>query len=191
MAKARVKRQVLFVQGGGRGTHDDWDSKLVESLRRELGDACEIRYPRMPNEDDPKYASWKTALEKEFGSLRPGAILVGHSVGAAVLLNVLAERSPAGKLGAMFLVAAPFIGDGGWPSDDVLFPPDLGERLPQGVPIEFYWGLDDDTVPASHLDLYARAVPQARVHRLEGRDHQLNDDLREIAAAILSLEAGR
>lgn len=30
-------RQVLFIQGGGAGTHDEWDGKLVESLRRELG----------------------------------------------------------------------------------------------------------------------------------------------------------
>ena len=25
-------RQILFIQGGGAGTHDDWDNKLVESL---------------------------------------------------------------------------------------------------------------------------------------------------------------
>lgn len=32
-----VKRQLLFVQGGGKGTRDEWDNKLVESLRQELG----------------------------------------------------------------------------------------------------------------------------------------------------------
>jgi hypothetical protein len=32
-----LKRQVLFVQGGGAGVHERWDSKLVDSLRRELG----------------------------------------------------------------------------------------------------------------------------------------------------------
>ena len=40
--------QVLFIQGGGAGTHDEWDDKLVESLRHELGDGYEVRYPRMP-----------------------------------------------------------------------------------------------------------------------------------------------
>ena len=43
-------------------------------------------------------------------------------------------------------------------------------------------------MPPSHIDLYSRAVPQARVHRLPGRDHQLNDGMREVAAVILSLE---
>ena len=26
-------RQILFIQGGGEGTHDEWDHKLVDSLR--------------------------------------------------------------------------------------------------------------------------------------------------------------
>ncbi len=42
--------QVLFVQGGGAGVHDEWDNKLVDSLTRELGDGFEIRYPRMPRD---------------------------------------------------------------------------------------------------------------------------------------------
>jgi hypothetical protein len=36
----------------------------------------------------------------------------------------------------------------------------------------------------AHADLYARAVPQARLHRLPGRDHQLNNDLSDVAKAI-------
>jgi hypothetical protein len=51
-------RQVLFIQGGGEGTHDEWDDKLVDSLRRELGDGFEVRYPRMPAEDDPSHETW-------------------------------------------------------------------------------------------------------------------------------------
>jgi hypothetical protein len=30
-------QQILFIQGGGAGAHDEWDDKLVDSLRRELG----------------------------------------------------------------------------------------------------------------------------------------------------------
>ena len=39
----------------------------------------------------------------------------------------------------------------------------------------------------SHGDLYARAIPQANLRRLPSRDHQLNNDLREIAAVIKTL----
>jgi predicted alpha/beta hydrolase family esterase len=183
----QVKRQVLFVQGGGKGTHDEWDNKLVESLRQGLGANHEVLYPRMPDEDVPSFARWKPALQEAFEALCDGAVLVGHSVGGTILINVLAERLPACKVAAILLIAAPFVGDGGWPADELQLPADLGDRLPRGVPVHLFHGLEDDTAPPSHVDLFERAIPQASVHRLAGRDHQLNDDLREVAATISSL----
>lgn len=183
-----MKCQLLFVQGGGAGTHDEWDNKLVASLERELGPACDIRYPRMPAADEPNYTAWKATLEKEFATLDDHAMLVGHSVGGTILINVLAEQPSGRRFGAVFLIAAPFVGEGGWPSDDVTSPPDLGARLPHGMPVHLFHGLNDDTAPVAHADLYARAMPQARVHRLPGRDHQLNNDLTEVAVAIKELD---
>jgi len=183
------KRQLLFVQGGGKGTHDDWDNKLVASLQHELGEGYEVHYPRMPDEDDPNYPRWKTALEKEIGRLRNGAVLVGHSIGGTILLKVLTELRTARSFCAIFLIATPFAGDGGWSSADLQFPPDLDGQLPQDIPIHFFHGLADDIAPPSHVELYARAVPRARVHRLPGRDHQLNDDLSEVATSIASVGA--
>jgi predicted alpha/beta hydrolase family esterase len=184
-----MSHQLLFVQGGGNRVHDGWDNKLVESLRHSLGPTYEIRYPRMPNEDDPSYATWKVALENEFVTLNDGAILVGHSVGGTILINALAEDPPERVFGAIVLIAAPFVGEGGWQSDDVKAQRDLGGKLPTGVPIYLYHGLADDTAPPSHAELYARAIPQAHLYRLPGRDHQLNNDLTEIAAKIQSLAA--
>ena len=40
------------------------------------------------------------------------------------------------------------------------------------------------TVPPSHAEVYARVIPQAQVHLLSGRDHQLNNDLSDVAKAI-------
>ena len=181
--------QLLFVQGGGAGTHDEWDHKLVDSLRREVGPNYEILYPRMPNEDDPSFAAWKTALETEFANLDDDAILVGHSIGGTILVNALAQAPSKWKFRAIFLIAAPFVGEGGWPSDDINPTADLGARLPRGVPVYIYHGLADETAPPSHADLYARAIPQAQVYRLPQRDHQLNNDLSEIAAIIKSWNA--
>lgn len=182
-----AKHQLLFVQGGGEGTHDEWDHKLVASLREHLGQTYDVRYPRLPREDEPSFARWRPALEKELRTLSDGVILVGHSLGATMLLKLLAERATVPKPGAIFLLAAPFVGDGGWLFEELKLPPDLGARLPPGVPVHFFHGLEDETAPSSHLDLYARAVPHARVHRLPGRDHQLNENLREVAASILAL----
>lgn len=182
-----AKQEVLFIQGGGKGVHDEWDVKLVASLRRELGQAYEIRYPRMPNEDDPDYASWKPALERELRALPDGAIIVGHSLGGTLLAKLLSQQPSAAKLGAIVLIAPPFVGDGGWSNDRLQFPADLGARLPQGVPIHVFHGLADDVVPPAHADLYARAIPQARIHRVQGRDHQFNDQLNDVAEVIRSL----
>jgi predicted alpha/beta hydrolase family esterase len=182
-----MTHQVLFVQGGGVGAYDEWDDKLVQSLRDELGPTYEIRYPRMPNEDAPSYTTWKATLEKEFAALNDGAILVGHSIGGTIMINALAEDAPEREFGAVFLIAAPFVGEGGWPSDDWKPQRDLDGKLPRGVPIYLYHGLADDTAPPSHAELYSRAIPRARPYRLPGRDHQLNSDLTEIAAMIKSL----
>jgi pimeloyl-ACP methyl ester carboxylesterase len=181
---ARAIRQVLFIQGGGAGTHDEWDDKLCDSLRRHLGDRYDVRYPRMPDEDDPSYAGWSAAIRHEMAALDDGAVVVGHSVGGTILINAIAERPPELRLGAIVLIATPFVGAGGWTGTGFELPPDLGVRLPQGVPVHVFHGLQDETAPPSHADLYGRAIPQAQMHQLPGRDHQLDNDLSEVARAI-------
>jgi len=176
--------QVLFVQGGGKGVHDEWDDKIVDSLERELGPDYTVRYPRMPNEANPTYAKWKAALKREFAGLDDGAILVGHSIGGTILIRTIAEDPPEQAIGGIFLIAAPFVGDGGWPSEDIGALTDSGASLPGGVPIFLYHGSKDETAPFGHVDLYARAIPQAVVRRLPGRDHQLNNDMASVAADI-------
>ena len=91
-----MPRQVLFIQGGGEGTHDEWDNQLVDRLGRELGPDYDIRYPRMPNETDPTYTRWKAALKKEFGSLEDGVsqsglerLSVGEGAGEALVDRLL------------------------------------------------------------------------------------------------------
>ena len=169
-------KQVLFLQGGGAGVHDEWDHRLVASLAEGLGEAYEVRYPRMPAEDDPSYEGWGPAIRSELAALDDGAVVVAHSIGATLLMRVLADQ-PDRRLATIVLVAAPFVGDGGWPGDE----PDLSAV---GTPVHRFHGLADDTAPPGHADLYARALPHAEVHKLPGRDHQLDDDLREVATLL-------
>ena len=182
-----MTRQVLFIQGGGEGVHDQWDNKLVDSLGQELGPRFTIRYPVMPNEADPNYKVWKAAIEAEFAALEPGAVLVGHSIGGTILINVLAERAPERTPAGIFLVSAPFVGEGGWPAEGFEPRSDLGARLPPKMPVFLYHGRADETAPVAHVDLYAKALPGAHIHRLKDRDHQLNNDLSEVAKDIRQL----
>lgn len=177
--------QLLFVQGGGDDTHDTWDSRLVSSLQASLGASAEVRYPRMPSEADPEYSAWTSALAQELAMLRDGAILVGHSIGGTLLLRTLAELQSSRRFGAIITLAAPFVGEGGWQSDDVPPTPDFARVLSDAVPVHLFHGLGDDIVPPEHLDLYATAIPWARTHPLPGRDHQFNEDLSEVAAVVM------
>ena len=178
---------MLFIQGGGAGAHDEWDVRLVDDLQRALGDEYEVRYPRMPAEADPSLASWSAAIRREMAELDDRAVVVGHSVGGTILIHAIAEQPPEREPAAIVLVAAPFVGEGGWPGDEFELSGDLGAHLPRGMPVYVFHGLDDETAPPLHADLYAQSIPQARVHRLPARDHQLNDDLSEVATAIRAL----
>ena len=180
----RPSRQVLFIQGGGVGVHDGWDRNLVDNLSHNLGPGYRVHYPRMPREDDPSYATWNEAIRDELATLGESAVVAGHSVGGTILMATIADRPPERGLRSIVLISAPFVGAGGWPGDGFEFSDDLGARLPPETSVHLFHGLDDQVVPASHVDLYARAIPQARVHRLPGRDHQLDDDLGEVANTI-------
>lgn len=179
--------QVLFVQGGGDGAYED-DAKLVASLRGRLGADYVVRYPKMPNEADPDYESWKNAIAGELAAMGGGAVLIGHSIGASVVIRAVVDGSFEQSLAGVFLLAAPFWHDHEfWCWREVELPGSAAERIPNDVPVFLYHGRRDESVPPSHVEMYAQALPRATVRRLEGRDHQLNDDLTEVAQDILRL----
>jgi predicted alpha/beta hydrolase family esterase len=179
-----MAQPVMFVQGGGADVHDGWDHKLVASLRQSLGPGYSVHYPRMPDESHPDAKAWKDAIAEALARLDGDVVLVGHSIGAAILLDHLADGHVPRVLAGVFLISTPVIGGRGWPSDDLRPTKDVAARLPAGVPLHLYQGGADDTVPPSHADMFATALPHAIIHRLEGRDHQLNDDLSEVAHDI-------
>jgi pimeloyl-ACP methyl ester carboxylesterase len=145
----------------------------------------------VPDEADPSYARWKDAIAGHIAALDDGAFLVGHSIGGSILINALAEDPPARRLGGVFLDATPFIGPGGWPGAEIGEGGDLGRRLPPETPIFLYHGSLDHTAPPAHADLYAHAIPGATVRRLPRRDHQLDNDLTEVAGDIRELDASQ
>ena len=179
--------QILFIQGAGEGTHDEWDNKLVASLEAELGPQYAVRYPRMPDEGEPQYATWKAALFELFDELEDNAILVGHSIGATFLIHALAEHRPKRKWGAVLLIAPPFLGEGGWTGDETDPVSDFAQQLRADVPLFIYHGAADAEVPPDHMALYAGAIPHATTRTLADRDHQLNNDLGDLARDICEI----
>ncbi len=184
---ADVTKHVLFVHGAGEGAYAE-DSKLVAHLSEKLGHEYTVRYPRMPNEADAEYPAWKRQICKELAVIGDGAILVGHSVGGSVLIRLLADRDLQQSVAGLFLVATPFWYDHEvWRWDDVRLPKNVATLLPNALPLYLYHGREDEVAPVAHVDMYAELLPQATVRRLDGRNHQLNEDLSEVALDIREL----
>ena len=185
-----MNKQVLFIHGAGKGAYKE-DEKLVASLRQSLGREYEVHYPAMQNEDDPDYETWKRQIENNLEELDGDVIVVGHSVGASILIKFLAEGDTK-KISGIFLIAAPFWGgDEGWKYEGyeaLALPEGHDDQLPSNAPVFFYHSRDDEVVPFAHLALYAQAFPQATIRELNGRGHQLHNDLSEVAEDIKSLD---
>ena len=181
-----MKKSVLFIQGGGEGAYEA-DGKLAASLRVALGAEYHVVYPRMPNEDAPDYAAWRGQISTSLAAFDGTVILVGHSLGASLLLKYLAEEHVRDTIIGVFLLAPPYWGAEDWEVDEYALPENAASRFPKGLPMFFYHSRDDEWVPFAHLAMYAKKLPQATIREFDGRGHQFNNDLSEVAADITSL----
>jgi len=181
-----TKSCVLFLQGAGQGAYDA-DAALAASLERALGSKYEVHFPRMPNEADPKMDSWKRKIHDELSSIPGKVLLVGHSMGGAVLLKYLAEEEVGKPIAGLFLLAAPSWDEDRWNFDDLKLPPDIAERLASIPRIFLYHSRDDAIVPFAHLALHRARLPQATIREVDGRGHQFGNDLAEVARDITAL----
>ena len=170
-----MKKQVLFIQGGGEGAYAE-DENLAASLQDALGTEYDVVYPHMPDEDDPQYEAWAAQIAEEQALLGDKAIIVGHSVGGAVLLRYLSEENIDKPVAGIFIIAAPYWGAEDWQAD-----------LPEELPIYLYHSRDDKVVPFAHLARFAEKFPQATTREFDGRGHQFNNDLSEVAEDIKGL----
>jgi uncharacterized protein len=177
------KRRVLFVHGAGEGSHEA-DEKLAVSLRDALGRGYDVRSPKMPNEDSPEVEIWKGRISEELAAMDGEVVLVGHSVGALVLLKYLSEEESEKPAAGLFLVAAPYVGTGGWEIEEGALREDFASKLPDGLPMVFYHGREDEVVPFAHLALYEEKLPRAIFRGFDGLGHQFDDDLSEVARDI-------
>jgi len=180
------KPVILFIQGGSKGAYKA-DKKLALFLQDALKEIYNIKYPRMPDEDNPDYETYKAKIEEELKKIHNKVVLIGHSVGGCFLLKYLSEKKIDNDIAGIFFIATPFWGDGGWQYEGFAMDNDFPSKLPTDASIFFYHGTDDETVPFSHLALYAKKLPHAIIRKIVGRGHQLNNDLSEVVQDIKGL----
>jgi predicted alpha/beta hydrolase family esterase len=181
-----MRKQVLFIQGAGDGAYKE-DAKLAASLQDALGTEYHVVYPRMPDEKNPKDEAWMDQISRELAALDDKLILVGHSAGGAVLLKYLLKENVARPITGIFFIAIPYWGPEDEAGEEYTLRNGFASQFPRDVPIFFYHSHDDEWVPFEHLALYAEKVPQAAIRKFEGRGHQFNNDLSDVAEDIKSL----
>jgi predicted alpha/beta hydrolase family esterase len=179
----RMKKQVLFIQGAGEGAYEE-DEKLAVSLQDALGTEYQVLYPKMPNEESPEDEAWMAQISKELAPLDDNVYLVGHSAGGAVLLKYLLKANITKPITGVFLISIPYWNPEDEEDGEYTLREGFASQLPKGVPIFLYHSRDDEWVPFAHLAIYAEKIPQATVREFDGRGHQFNNDLSEVAADI-------
>lgn len=181
-----MAKHILFIQGAGEGAYEE-DKKLAASLQHSLGSEYEVHYPAMQNEAEAPYEQLKQQIEKELAAINEPTILVGHSVGASVIIKYVSELKAEQSIISVFLTACPFWGGDGWRYEGYQELSLHSAALPKNTPIVFYHCRDDEVVPFEHLALYASLLPQAQIREIDQGGHQLNNDLSVVAKDIKNL----
>jgi len=86
-----MNNRILFIQGGGDEGYEA-DKKLVASLQTALGETYEVHYPQMLSDETLTDFGWLHQIGKEIANSTGNVILVGHSLGASLLLKYLSEN---------------------------------------------------------------------------------------------------
>ena len=162
-----MKKQILFVHSAGPQGPQQGSSDLIEYLQVQLGDTYHLISPKMPNPENPEYARWKAALTNIFANLDNEVILIGHSLGGAVLLKYLSEMDVKPVVSSLFLIASPYWGkEEDWQAE------------------ELYNSKDDMVVPVTHIHHYANEFPQAITRVLEREDHYFSNGIPDLVTDI-------
>lgn len=181
-----MKKQIVFIQGGGYNGYDD-DKSLVRSLQQEIGNNYTVLYPKLTSDESAPDFGWLKEIEKEIAKIKSDFFIVAHSLGASMVLKFLSENPATKNIKGVFLIATPFwSGTEDW-KQGLKLKEKFEEHLPIHIPFFLYYAKDDEEVPFSHFNKYKRKMPEANFHERNTGGHQFDHNLTLIANDITSL----
>jgi uncharacterized protein len=182
-----MSRQVLLVHSSGPQGDGEGSAPFAERLREGLGPEHEVLFPILPDPEDPHFQPWRLALEEILDGAEDPLVVVGHSLGASVVLKMLAEGAGHGAMAGLVLMATPMWGRSEWEAEWAL--PEGWPNHPTELPPTFlFHSRDDEEIPIDHLERYAARLPQVTARRLDGNGHLFDrGDLTEILETIRAL----
>lgn len=179
-------KPVLFIQGGGDNGYET-DQTLVDALKKALGKNYSVNYPELKSDESAADFGWIKQIGEKIADMKGDIILVGHSLGASMILKYLSENKVTKKIVGIFLLATPFwSGDEAWKAG-LKLQKNFATHLPAETPIFMYHAQDDEEVPFSQFDQYQQKLPQATFREIKHGGHQMNNDLTLVVKDIISL----
>lgn len=182
-----MKKEILFVHSAGPQGHHEGSDYLVRYLIDALGTGYRISLPDMPDPENPHYVDWRATLKKELALMEDELILVGHSLGASVLLKYLSEERLQQRIAGLFLIGAVYWGKKDWEVKEYVLKRNFSSKLPPIRGIFLYHSSDDEVVPISHVRYFANELPNATVREFENRGHLFGRGLPELVEDIKRL----
>jgi uncharacterized protein len=200
-----MKKQLIFIHGGS--AYSDYEAFLnflrtvplrdlpgvakrerwTDHLAEDLGDGFEVFQPRMPNSQNAKYLEWKLWFLRYLALVEDEVILVGWSQGGYFLAKYLTEETPAKRVSALYLLAAPFAPDsfGGEDGGDFAFDTTkVGELTGKCGKVTIMHATDDPIVPFSHGENFKKALPEATFVTFSDKGHFLAADFPELIEMV-------
>lgn len=142
----------------------------------------------MPSPEEPHATAWLDALDPVLLDFPPDGVLVGHSMGGAMILKFIAERKRSLAASGLVMIACPFWGEPDWEVEEFYLPNAFADRLSGLKRILLYHSPDDAIVPFAHMAAYQRHIPRAEPHEVDGAGHAFaRGDRRVVVSGIRSL----
>jgi len=187
-----TRNQVLVIHGGDAFSHDEHEMyldairkkqvrldysparKWKETLGQKLGRGWQVINPVMPGRDNAKYEAWKIFFEKHLDLLRPGALLIGHSLGGIFLAKYIAENGlPEEKeIRGVIMVAATHHGEN--PNATLYsfeLPNDMSKLAALGPKVTLMHSRDDTVVWWADFEAYCKDLPDAKKMEFDDYGH--------------------
>ena len=178
------KQTIIYIHGAGTQEPDSESELLCNEFEREFGDTYLFHAPQMPDPNNPDYQTWMEVLDACIHKSDGPLILIGHSLGGSVILKYLSENIVETEVQQVLLLAAPFWGSNGWNISRYQLKNEHVDQLLRFSNINFFHCLDDEVVPASHLEEYLSLIPHANGQVFKTGGHCFTDCIGKIKNQI-------
>jgi predicted alpha/beta hydrolase family esterase len=178
--------EILFIQGAGDVTTAQ-EQVIVDALRINLGDGFTIIYPPMPDADHPAYLAWEAVLTKHLRRPSGKVILLGHSLGASIILKHFSREPVPAKVIGMILFGVPYWKHQHWDVSEYEIADNFLGNLSTLENIYFYHSMDDEVIPDQQFKSYQKLIPNAHWRVFSGMDHSYHGAIPDMIKDIQDL----